>query len=77
MATDQGKERTAALRFEDLEVRMAYLEHMLGELDSVVCRATEELAEVRAVVGAMQRAAAQQSGESERTSLEEEVPPHY
>ena len=77
MSSNDGEQSAPTERIVDLEVRIAYLEHSLAELDKVVCQATDELSRVRGAVGSMQSAAAEHSGESHRTSLEEEVPPHY
>ncbi len=77
MAAQDGDGTALAERLVDLEVRMAFLEHSLAELDSVVCKATEELGQVRAVVKAIQSSAEQVSSEVRLGSLEEEVPPHY
>ncbi len=77
MASEQGEERPLADRMMDVEVRLAYLENMLIELDKVVIQATDELAQVRKVVGAMQNDRSEDNAGSRITSLEEEVPPHY
>lgn len=77
MASHDGDEGALARRLEDLEVRIAYFEHSLATLDSVVCHANEELARVREIVGALQRDAAQQDGEVRRGGLDDEIPPHY
>ena len=77
MASQDGEKKTTAERLEDLEVRLAYMEHNLGELDKVVIKATEELMGLRSVVRSMQSVASEASGESQVTSMEEEVPPHY
>ena len=76
MASQPDTAATAE-RFLDLEVRIAYLEHSIAELDKVLCKATDELAQMRTVVTALQQAARQGSNESQRASLEDEVPPHY
>ncbi len=64
-------------RLENLEVRMAYLEHMLGELDSVIRQTADELVNVRVVVEALRKQAEVESGETKHLGLEAEKPPHY
>jgi uncharacterized coiled-coil protein SlyX len=77
MSSQDQRERPMGERLEDLEVRMAYLEHMLGELDKVVRQTADDLADVRQIVVNLQRAAKEGEGESQLRSLEEERPPHY
>jgi uncharacterized coiled-coil protein SlyX len=77
MSSQDQRERPMGERLEDLEVRMAYLEHMLGELDKVVRQTADDLADVRQIVINLQRAAKEGEGESQLRSLEEERPPHY
>ena len=66
-----------AQRLEDVEVRMAYLEHMVAELNEVVRQTADDLAGMRQIVVSLQRAAKEGEGESQRHSLQEERPPHY
>ncbi len=64
-------------RLEDLEVRMAYLEHALGELDAVVRQTADELARIKPVVHALRKRAEDQAEFIPKRSAEEEKPPHY
>ncbi len=64
-------------RLEDLEVRYAYLERLIVELDSVVRETADELAAVKVVVVELRKQAEVAAGETKHQSLQEEKPPHY
>lgn len=65
-------------RLENLEVKMAYLERHLAELDAVVRELADHLADVRKDLAAVRTAqAAPPAEESEAEGPIYEVPPHY
>jgi uncharacterized coiled-coil protein SlyX len=64
-------------RVEDLEVRYAYLERLLQDLDTVVRETADELVRIGRVVTELRRQAESTSSEVPRRSAEEERPPHY
>jgi uncharacterized coiled-coil protein SlyX len=66
----------------ELETKMAWLENLVGELDSVVRGLGDELATVRREVAELRAAAARrgddpESDEDDGTSMTYEKPPHY
>jgi len=77
MSSPDEKPQPLPERLEDLEVRMAYLEHLLGELDSVIRQTADELVNVRMVVEALRKQAEVESGQTKHMGLEDEKPPHY
>jgi uncharacterized coiled-coil protein SlyX len=64
-------------RIEDLEVRCAYLERLLAELDAVVRETADELGRVGRVVADLRRQAESAASDVPWRSAEEEKPPHY
>lgn len=65
-------------RIVALEEKTMYLEHLLGELNGVVCSIQDRLDTQNAVIARLADAVNRQvvGGEEKRT-LEEEKPPHY
>ncbi len=64
-------------RFEQIEVRIAYLEQANAELSDALIRQQQEIKALREQLGAMtQRFEAAQSAPTTYT-LEDEKPPHY
>lgn len=65
-------------RITDLEVRMAFLERALQELDDVVREVADELVSTRrALKDLRDQVNSADEGTTEPTSLLEERPPHY
>ena len=65
-------------RLTDLEVRMAFLERALGELDDVVREVADQLASTRATLADLRDQVNRGSdGQGRTNSLVEERPPHY
>ncbi len=62
-------------RVEDLEVRYAFQEDTIRQLDEVVQQLSSELQELRGVVRALRLQL--ESQESSPNKLEDEKPPHY
>ncbi|MFH1467091.1 MAG: SlyX family protein [Pseudomonadota bacterium] len=77
MSTDDGTYASLLARIEDLEVRYAYLERLLGELDGVIRETADELARVGRVVTELRHRAEAEADQVQRRSAEEEKPPHY
>ena len=77
MAIEDATHADLVARIEDLEVRYAYLERLLGELDSVVRETADELVRVGQVVGELRRQVESASSDVPRRSAEDEKPPHY
>lgn len=77
MSNQDGEQPDLLARIEDLEVRYAYLERLLGELDAVVRETADELMRVGRVVHELRRQAESAASEIPRRSAEEEKPPHY
>ncbi len=77
MTSTEELKQPLAERLENLEVRMAYLEHMLGELDGVVRQTADELVSMGVVVEALRKQAEVESGQTNHQGLEAEKPPHY
>lgn len=61
-------------RFEDLEVKVAFLEHHLAELDGVLRVQADRIAALQAELVALRE---DRSWTSARGGLAEEVPPHH
>jgi len=61
-------------RFEDLEVKAAFLEHRLAELEVVVREQADALERMGREVAALREVA---GWGAERGGLAEEVPPHH
>jgi uncharacterized coiled-coil protein SlyX len=60
-------------RLLDVEIKIAFLERHLAELDDVVRRLVDELATTRRELGEVRDA----QSPPEKPSLESEKPPHY
>ncbi len=74
--SDQSK--TTQARIVALEESMMHLEHMLKQLDSVVCSIQDRIDKQNEAVNHLTEITHRLSrGESEQGGLEEERPPHY
>ena len=62
-------------RLEDLEVRMAFQDKLIGELDDVVRLLRDEIDRLKAEVGTLR--AQVQASSAGASSLADEKPPHY
>lgn len=61
-------------RFEDLEVKVAFLEHHLAELDAVLRTQADRIATLQAELVALRE---ERTWTAARGGLAEEVPPHH
>lgn len=65
-------------RITDLEVRMAFLEKTLGDLDDVVRDVADQLASTRAALQELRDQVSRgEDGQARPHNLVEERPPHY
>jgi uncharacterized coiled-coil protein SlyX len=64
-------------RLEDLEVRYAYLERLMADLDAVVRQTADEMVGVKQVLLALKARVEAEDDLVEKGSLEQERPPHY
>jgi uncharacterized coiled-coil protein SlyX len=64
-------------RLEDLEVRYAYLERLIADLDSVVRQTADEMAGVKSVVRTLKERAEAEDSLVEKGTPQQERPPHY
>ncbi len=64
-------------RIEDLEVRIAYLEKNIGDLDGVVRELGQGLGALHQQIQELRESFSDALGEVSRTSASDEVPPHY
>jgi uncharacterized coiled-coil protein SlyX len=77
MSSSEQHDPSLIQRIEDLEVRYAYLERLMADLDGVVRETADELAEIKAVVKTLHERAKSEDNAIVPGSLEEEKPPHY
>lgn len=63
-------------RLTDLEVKAAYAEDLLEQLNAVVVRQQQEIAALRRLVEALQQQIPE-GGQPVFRSLRDELPPHY
>lgn len=61
----------------DLEVKVAFQEHLLAQLDGVVQELAEELRLARIEVQELREQVLSQVGDGTGRSIIDEVPPHY
>lgn len=63
-------------RLTDLEIKAAYTEDLLDELNAVIVRQQQEIDTLRRLVEALQQQMPQ-AGQPVFRSLRDELPPHY
>lgn len=63
-------------RLTDLEIKAAYTEDLLDELNAVIVRQQQEIDALRRLVEALQQQIPQ-TGQPVFRSLRDELPPHY
>ncbi len=77
MSSTDDTLRDLTTRLEDLEVRYAYLERLMSDLDGIVRETADELTSVRKVVVDLHRRAEAEKEQLKFGSPEDEKPPHY
>ena len=70
--------RTSDERLEDMEVKMAFLEHSLSQLDEIVRELSEDNLRLKREVGELRERLQAAVGSGEAMDPERyQVPPHY
>lgn len=77
MTPDPGISDPAELRLEDLEVKVAYLEHQLGEMDALVRELFTMNTELRREIGGLKEAREEGSLTFGEGGVGADKPPHY
>jgi uncharacterized coiled-coil protein SlyX len=72
------KKTTPEARLEDMEVKMAFLEHSLSQLDEIVREVSEDNLRLKREVGDLRQRLQAAMGSGEGMDPERyQVPPHY